>query len=210
MKKKPYNDNLVMASIESLYNQANHTTAADQTELKRQNSENLPIIGSLPVTLSSDTADQDSTQFVDMVLTGLLEAVPAEPTLAAQIAKPDSDDDDEQDDNPFLAIRQAVISAGQMTAPEPEEDRPSDEPASPAKQAFAGQLAELIDAEIERRLTERLNKDKTPVPAQKRATKQKQASKPKKQKKSAAHSKKAKPENPAPKKTTKARRRPKS
>lgn len=209
MKKKPYNDNLVMASIESLYNQANHTTAADQTDLKRQNSENLPIIGSLPVTLSSDTADQDSTQFDDMVLTGLLEAVPAEPTLPAQIAKPDSDDD-EQDDNPFLAIRQAVISAGQMTAPEPEEDRLSDEPASPAKQAFAGQLAELIDAEIERRLTERLNKDKTPVPAQKRATKQKQASKPKKQKKSAAHSKKAKPDNPAPKKTTKARRRPKS
>lgn len=209
MKKKPYNDNLVMASIESLYNQANHTTAADQTDLKRQNSENLPIIGSLPVTLSSDTADQESTQFDDMVLTGLLEAVPAEPTLPAQIAKPDSDDD-EQDDNPFLAIRQAVISAGQMTAPEPEEDRLSDEPASPAKQAFAGQLAELIDAEIERRLTERLNKDKTPVPAQKRATKQKQASKPKKQKKSAAHSKKAKPDNPAPKKTTKARRRPKS
>ena len=174
MKKKPYNDNLVMASIESLYNQANHTTAADQTELKRQNSENLPIIGSLPVTLSSDTADQDSTQFDDMVLTGLLEAVPAEPTLPAQIAKPDSDDD-EQDDNPFLAIRQAVISAGQMTAPEPEEDRLSDEPASPAKQAFAGQLAELIDAEIERRLTERLNKDKTPVPAPKRARKQKQA-----------------------------------
>ena len=28
-----------------------------------------------------------------------------------------------QDDNPFLAIRQAVISAGQMTAPEPEEER---------------------------------------------------------------------------------------
>ena len=58
MKKKPYNDNLVMASIESLYNQANHTTAADQTELKRQNIENLPIIGSRAVTLSSDTADQ--------------------------------------------------------------------------------------------------------------------------------------------------------
>lgn len=100
-----------------------------------------------------------------------------------------------------------------VTAPEPEDEHVSAEAASPAKQAFAGQLAELIDAEIERRLTERLNKDKTPVPAQKLATKQKQAkqaSKPKKQKKSAAHSKKAKPDNPAPKKTTKARRRPKS
>ena len=87
MKKKPHNDNLVMASIESLYNQANHATASDEPELKRQNSDNLPIIGSLPVTISSDSADQDSTQFDDMVLTGLLEAVPAEPALPAQIAK---------------------------------------------------------------------------------------------------------------------------
>ena len=203
MKKKPYNDNLVMASIESLYNQANHATASVQKELKHQNRDNLPIIGSLPVTLSSDTADRDNIQFDDIVLTGLLEAVPAEPTLPAPIARPNSDDD-ERDDNPFLAIRQAVISAGQMTAPEPQEVHLSDELASSEKQAFAGQLAELIDAEIERRLTERLNKYKTPEPAPKRA------SKPKKQKKSAAHSKKAKPENPAPKKTTKARRRPKS
>ncbi|MEC7208540.1 MAG: hypothetical protein VXW11_05605 [Pseudomonadota bacterium] len=117
------------------------------------------------------------------------------------------------DDDPFLAIRQAVISAGQTEQPDTQHTPVSSEQVNPAKQAFAGQLAELIDAEIERRLTERLNKDNTPVPAQKRATKQKQAkqaSKPKKQKKSAAHSKKAKPDNPAPKKTTKARRRPKS
>ena len=212
MKKKPYNDNLVMASIESLYNQANHTTAADRTGLKRQNSENLPIIGSLPVTLSGDIADQNSTHFDDMVLTGLLEAVPAEPTIPAQLTKPDSDDAS-QEDNPFLAIRQAVISAGQMTAAETDDESVPAEPSSPAKQAFAGQLAELIDAEIERRLTERLNKDTKPVPVQKRATKPKQAkqaSKPKKQQKSAAHGKKEKPDNPAPKKTTRARRRPKS
>ena len=212
MKKKPYNDNLVMASIESLYNQANHTTAADRTGLKRQNSENLPIIGSLPVTLSGDIADQNSTHFDDMVLTGLLEAVPAEPTIPAQLTKPDSDDAS-QEDNPFLAIRQAVISAGQMTAAETDDEPVPAEPSSPAKQAFAGQLAELIDAEIERRLTERLSKNTKPVPVQKRATKPKQAkqaSKPKKQQKSAAHGKKEKPDNPAPKKTTRARRRPKS
>ena len=212
MKKKPYNDNLVMASIESLYNQANHTTAADRIGLKRQNSENLPIIGSLPVTLSGDTTDQNSTHFDDMVLTGLLEAVPAEPAIPAQLNKPDSDDDS-QEDNPFLAIRQAVISAGQMTAAETDDESVPAEPSSPAKQAFAGQLAELIDAEIERRLTERLNKNTKPVPVQKRAAKPKQAkqaSKPKKQQKSAAHSKKEKPDNPAPKKTTRARRRPKS
>ena len=212
MKKKPYNDNLVMASIESLYNQANHTTAADRTGLKRQNSENLPIIGSLPVTLSGDIADQNSTHFDDMVLTGLLEAVPAEPTIPAQLTKPDSDDAS-QEDNPFLAIRQAVISAGQMTTAETDDEPIPAEPSSPAKQAFAGQLAELIDAEIERRLTERLNKNTKPVPVQKRAAKPKQAkqaSKPKKQQKSAAHGKKEKPDNPAPKKTTRARRRPKS
>ena len=89
MKKKPYNDNLVMASIESLYNQANHTTATDDSELRRQNSDNLPIIGSLPVTLSGDTPDQRDSHFDDMVLTGLLEAVPAEPAIPAQIAQPD-------------------------------------------------------------------------------------------------------------------------
>ena len=209
MKKKPYNDNLVMASIESLYNQANHTTATDDSELRRQNSDNLPIIGSLPVTLSGDTPDQSDSHFDDMVLTGLLEAVPAEPAIPAQIAQPDSTDDTQEDD-PFLAIRQAVISAGQETTAEPENDTKAVVPASPAKQAFAGQLAELIDAEIERRLTERLNKDKKPVSVHKGATKTKQPSKPKKQQKAAAQNKKAKPDSPAPKKATKARRRPKS
>ena len=215
MKKKPYNDNLVMASIESLYNQANHTTATDDSELRRQNSDNLPIIGSLPVTLSGDTPDQSDSHFDDMVLTGLLEAVPAEPAIPAQIAQPDSTDDTQEDD-PFLAIRQAVISAGQETTAEPENDTKAVVPASPAKQAFAGQLAELIDAEIERRLTQRLNKDKKPVSLHKGATKTKQAkqtkqpSKPKKQQKAAAQNKKAKPDSPAPKKVTKARRRPKS
>ena len=212
MKKKPYNDNLVMASIESLYNQANHTTATDDSELRRQNSDNLPIIGSLPVTLSGDTPDQSDSHFDDMVLTGLLEAVPAEPAIPAQIAQPESTDDTQEDD-PFLAIRQAVISAGQETTAEPENDTKAVVPASPAKQAFAGQLAELIDAEIERRLTERLNKDKKPVSVHKSATKTKQAkqpSKPKKQQKAAAQNKKTKPDSPAPKKATKARRRPKS
>ena len=209
MKKEPYNDNLIMASIESLYNQANHTTVADQTDLKRQNNDRLPIIASLPVTLSSDTAEQNSGHFDDMILIGLPEAVLAEPAIPAQISKPDSDDDTQEED-PFLAIRQAVISAGQITAPEPENEHMSSQSSSPARQAFAGQLAELIDAEIERRLTKRLNEDKKPEPVRKRAVKPQQARKPKKQRKSAAYGKKVKPDNPAPGKTTKARRRPKS
>ena len=212
MKKQPHNDNLVMASIESLYNQANHATASDEPELKRQNSDNLPIIGSLPVTISSDSADQNTGHLDDMVLTGLLEAVPAEPALPASLGTSNDSVETEEED-PFLAIRQAVISAGQETTVTPENNTKAALSANPAKQAFAGQLAELIDAEIERRLTERLNQDKDPVAMPKRAPKPKQAkpaSKPKKQQKSAAQSKKAKSENPAPKKAAKSRRRPKS
>ena len=212
MKKQPHNDNLVMASIESLYNQANHATASVEPELKRQNSDNLPIIGSLPVTISSDSADQNTGHLDDMVLTGLLEAVPAEPALPASLGTSNDSVETEEED-PFLAIRQAVISAGQETTVTPENNTKAALSANPAKQAFAGQLAELIDAEIERRLTERLNQDKDPVTMPKRAPKPKQAkpaSKPKKQQKSAAQSKKAKSENPAPKKAAKSRRRPKS
>jgi len=212
MKKQPHNDNLVMASIESLYNQANHATASDEPELKRQNSDNLPIIGSLPVTISSDSADQNTGHLDDMVLTGLLEAVPAEPALPASLGTSNDSVETEEED-PFLAIRQAVISAGQETTVTPENNTKAALSASPAKQAFAGQLAELIDAEIERRLTERLNQDKDPVTMPKRAPKPKQAkpaSKPKKQQKSVAQSKKVKSENPAPKKAAKSRRRPKS
>ena len=212
MKKQPHNDNLVMASIESLYNQANHATASDEPELKRQNSDHLPIIGSLPVTISSDSADQNTGHLDDMVLTGLLEAVPAEPALPASLGTSiDSVETEEED--PFLAIRQAVISAGQETTVTPENNTKAALSANPTKQAFAGQLAELIDAEIERRLTERLNQDKDPVAMPKRAPKPKQAkpaSKPKKQQKSVAQSKKVKSENPAPKKAAKSRRRPKS
>ena len=212
MKKQPHNDNLVMASIESLYNQANHATASDGPELKRQNSDNLPIIGSLPVTISSDSADQNTGHLDDMVLTGLLEAVPAEPALPANLGTSNDSVETEEED-PFLAIRHAVISAGQETTVTPENNTKAALSANPAKQAFAGQLAELIDAEIERRLTERLNQDKDPVAMQKRAPKPKQtkpASKPKKQQKSVAQNKKAKSENPAPKKAAKSRRRPKS
>ena len=212
MKKQPHNDNLVMASIESLYNQANHATASDEPELKRQNSDNLPIIGSLPVTISSDSADQNTGHLDDMVLTGLLEAVPAEPALPASLGTSNDSVKTEEED-PFLAIRQAVISAGQETTVTPENNTKAALSANPAKQAFAGQLAELIDAEIERRLTERLNQDKDPVAMPKRAPKPKQAkpaSKPKKQQKSVAQNKKAKSENPAPKKAAKSRRRPKS
>lgn len=225
MKKKPYNDNLVMASIEDLYNQANHSPLADDVGLRRQNKDKLPIIGSLPVTISASTADQDSDHLDDMVLTGLLEALPAEPAAPARREPPDTlnGEEQEQDDDPFLAIRQAVISAGQMNKPATEEAAamaqtsfkgPEQDFAgqSLAHHSFAGQLAELIDAEIERRLTERLSQDTKAAP-KKRTTKPKQAkpaSTAKKKQKSAAKSKQAKSAKAAPKKVAKARRRPKS
>ncbi len=226
MKKKPYNDNLVMASIESLYNQANHSTPADRPGLTRQNLDCLPIIGSLPVTITSDTAEASSDHLDDMVLTGLLEAIPAEPTspvgLSAAEDNPKNNPKDnpgnDAEDNPFLAIRQAVISAGQ-TPPQPAGEALSDEPVNLAKQAFAGQLAELIDAEIERRLTERLNTKPKPAAGKTRKAKPKQAKttpqakqpgKAKKQQKTAAKAKQAKADKPAAKKTPKPRRGPKS
>ena len=49
MKQKPFNDNLVMASIESLYEQASHTVRPNTDGLRRHNLRDLPIIGSLPV-----------------------------------------------------------------------------------------------------------------------------------------------------------------
>lgn len=234
MKKKPYNDNLVMASIESLYNQANHSTPADRPGLTRQNLDCLPIIGSLPVTITSDTAEASSDNLDDMVLTGLLEAIPAEPTSPVDLSaaedepkdspenksedKPKDNPGNDAEDNPFLAIRQAVISAGQ-TPPQPAGEALSDEPVNLAKQAFAGQLAELIDAEIERRLTERLNTRPKPAAGKTRKAKPKQAKttpqakqpgKAKKQQKTAAKAKQAKADKPAAKKTPKPRRGPKS
>lgn len=211
-----------MASIESLYNQANHSTPADRPGLTRQNLDCLPIIGSLPVTITSDTAEASSDHLDDMVLTGLLEAIPAEPTspvgLSAAEDEPKDNPGNDAEDNPFLAIRQAVISAGQ-TPPQPAGEALSDEPVNLAKQAFAGQLAELIDAEIERRLTERLNTKPKPAAGKTRKAKPKQAKttpqakqpgKAKKQQKTAAKAKQAKADKPAAKKTPKPRRGPKS
>lgn len=193
MNKKPYNDNLVMASIKNLYDQATHSPASEATGLKRQNPDNLPIIGSLPVTITGQAARPDSSDLDDMVLTGLLAAVPAEPASPVRLTEAEAEAESQTDDDPFLAIRQAVISAGQTEQPDTQHTPVSSEQVKPAKQAFAGQLAELIDAEIERRLTERLNAQIKPASGQKRTAgpkQAKQAPKAKKQQKSAPQRKK--------------------
>ncbi len=53
MKQKPFNDNLVMASIESLYEQASHTVCPNTDSLRRHNLRDVPIIGSLPVQIGN-------------------------------------------------------------------------------------------------------------------------------------------------------------
>ena len=94
MKKKPYNDNLVMASIESLYNQATDTPLPADAGIRRRDTGKLPILGSLPVSVSVDAADKGGDHLEDMVLTGLLDAVSGEPPVpvaagpAAAVAGP--------------------------------------------------------------------------------------------------------------------------
>ena len=71
MKKKPFNDNLVMASIESLYEQASHTVRPNTDGLRRHNLRDLPIIGSLPVQINQQERE---SEYDDIVLTGRLHA----------------------------------------------------------------------------------------------------------------------------------------
>merc|ERR1711991_1313032 len=107
MKQKPFNDNLVMASIENLYEQASHTVRPNKDGLRRHNLRDLPIIGSLPVQIGQQ---EGATEYDDVVLTGRLHAAFADDNRTKITAERDSDK--EQEANPFLEIRQAVIAAG--------------------------------------------------------------------------------------------------
>ena len=178
MKQKPFNDNLVMASIESLYEQASHTVRPNTDGLRRHNLRDVPIIGSLPVQIGQE---EGASEYDDIVLTGRLHAAFADDNRTKIAAETDSDK--EQDANPFLEIRQAVIAAGnknnqQLERPEASAQENSDPDAASTKtptsvlpdeseiksteQTFAKHLANLIDAEIERRLTVRMHNNKKP------------------------------------------------
>ena len=171
MKQKPFNDNLVMASIESLYEQASHIDRPSKAVLQRHNPNDLPIIGSLPVQIGHE---QKRGHLDDIVLTGRLQAALSDEKNTAITARESSTE--RKEDNPFLAIRQAVIAAGdkknqiagQLTPSEqtkaaketiekvtPEAELVDKIPTELAEQTFANQLARLIDSEIERRLAER-------------------------------------------------------
>jgi len=207
MKQKPFNDNLVMASIESLYEQASHSVRPNYAGLQRHNTSNLPIIGSLPVQIGQQEGTSD---FDDIVLTGRLHATFADDNRTEIAAKTNSDK--EQEANPFLEIRQAVIAAGnknnqKLERPEPSAQEKSDPDTASintptsvlpdelevksTEQTFAKHLANLIDAEIERRMVVRMQTIKKPsnktTSAKKTSPKQKKiAKKSKKTKEKAA------------------------
>ena len=178
MKQKPFNDNLVMASIESLYEQASHTVRPNANSFRRHNLRDLPIIGSLPVQIGQQ---EGASEYDDIVLTGRLHAAFADDNRTKIGAKTDSNK--EQEANPFLEIRQAVIAAGnknnqKLEWPEPSAQEKSDPDSASTntptsvipdelevkstEQTFAKHLANLIDAEIERRMAVRVHANKKP------------------------------------------------
>jgi len=178
MKQKPFNDNLVMASIESLYEQASHTVHSISSGLQRHNPKNLPIIGSLPVQIGQK---EGLSELDDIVLTGRLHAVFADEERTKMAAE--TDPDIEEEGNPFLEIRQAIIAAGNSNNQKLKRSEPSakaeldpdiasvNAPASmfPDKLAvqsiehtFAEHLANLINAEIERRMAVLMQASKKP------------------------------------------------
>ena len=176
MKQKPFNDNLVMASIESLYEQASHTIRPNTDVLRRHNLRDVPIIGSLPVQIGQE---KGASEYDDIVLTGRLHAAFADDNRTKIAAETDSDQ--EQEANAFLEIRQAVIAAGnknkrKLDRPEasaqensdpdtastntPTSVLPDELEVKSTEQTFAKHLANLIDAEIERRLAVRMHANK--------------------------------------------------
>ena len=120
MAKMPENDNLVMESIEDLFNQADSVSETGKngaSQLQREQVKNIPIIGARPLRLEKDAPVTENI----LVLAGQKRPLSeqAEPLFAVepQIEAPsppaaESPAENPESENPFLAIRQAVISAG--------------------------------------------------------------------------------------------------
>ena len=190
MAKMPENDNLVMESIEDLFNQADSVsiTKGNVTpHLEREHIKNMPIIGAQPVSLEKDMPATESI----LVLAGQKRPLSdkAEPLFSAEPQIEDTSPpttetpaENPESENPFLAIRQAVISAGDADsdAGRSREDKKTDDAAAPQKDSsnrgtgesvsshgssakalsnrnFTDQIAQLIDNEIEVRLKAQLS-----------------------------------------------------
>ena len=183
MAKKPKNDNLVMESIEDLFNQADSISETEKNRVKREQAKSLPIIGAQPVSVENNAPETAEP----LVLAGqkrpLSEQTAAlfslEPPLmdagisgTQNLDNRDSDAGSLESENPFLAIRQAVISAGEpapsdadlktdnteINTPKiPEEGQKPGAYAKLKGQNFTDQIAQLIDNEIEMRLKAQLS-----------------------------------------------------
>ena len=190
MAKMPENDNLVMESIEDLFNQADSVsiTKGNVTpHLEREQIKNMPIIGARPVNLEKDMPVTESM----LVLAGQKRPLSdqAEPLFSVEPQIEDESPpatetpaENPESENPFLAIRQAVISAGDADsdAGHSRGDKKTDDATAPQKDSssrgtgesvsghgssakalsdrnFTDQIAQLIDNEIEVRLKAQLS-----------------------------------------------------
>jgi hypothetical protein len=183
MAKKPKNDNLVMESIEDLFNQADSIFETEKNRVKREQAKSLPIIGAQPVSVENNAPETAEP----LVLAGQKRPLseqtaalfPLEPPLTdaaisgtQNLDNKDSDAGSLESENPFLAIRQAVISAGEPTPSDAdlktdnaeintpkisEKGQKSGAHAKLKGQNFTDQIAQLIDNEIEMRLKAQLS-----------------------------------------------------
>ena len=183
MAKKPKNDNLVMESIEDLFNQADSISETEKNRVKREQAKSLPIIGAQPVSVENNAPETAEP----LVLAGQKRPLseqtaalfPLEPPLmdaaisgTQNLDNKDSDAGSLESENPFLAIRQAVISAGEPTPSDAdlktdnaeintpkisEKGQKSGAHAKLKGQNFTDQIAQLIDNEIEMRLKAQLS-----------------------------------------------------
>ena len=189
MAKMPKNDNLVMESIEDLFQQADivsENPASGPARLSREQARKIPIIGARPITLEKDTPPGSDI----LVLAGQKRPLSeqSEPFFSApsekeKEAKPHLSDEaaiQPESEDPFLAIRQAVLSASdkdstdtaqtshqkgaghQISAGRQISDsrlvNVEDKNANPlGDHKFADQIARPIDREIELRLKAQLS-----------------------------------------------------
>ena len=183
MAKKPKNDNLVMESIEDLFNQADSISETEKNRVNREQAKSLPIIGAQPVRVENNAPETAEP----LVLAGQKRPLseqtaalfPLEPPLmdaaisgTQNLDNKDSDAGSLESENPFLAIRQAVISAGEPTPSDAdlktdkaeintpkisEKGQKSGAHAKLKGQNFTDQIAQLIDNEIEMRLKAQLS-----------------------------------------------------
>ena len=188
MAKKPKNDNLVMESIEDLFNQADSISETEKSRIKREQPKNMPIIGAQPIRIKDGApvsaellvlAGQkrplsEQAEALFSIEPSMADApISNTPTSNAQDADSyKSETGDIESDNPFLAIRQAVISAGEPTPSDAplkankretgaptitETEKKSGKRANLKGQNFTDQIAQLIDNEIEVRLKAQLS-----------------------------------------------------